>query len=512
MASLRAGVMTAYVRRPFTRWTGDRYGAARRTPSRAGKPLAGARARGSGSLSRSHRVAVRPASHCGVPARCSAELDEPPLPYVGVRAERRLVDEPRRPLREPVPIASRPKNPTFGLSMIAVREDAARGLLEHVLRRPAAHLSSRRDAARRARRGGGRGTARAPRASAPSTCGRSSGACRPRAPSWRVEVERAPRAGVVAVRAGRARARSASAVARRPSGPATAAERDGSVHDRSSRCRRVDRVRAASSVRDGAPARPGPEAAGRGPPSGAGRRASSRARRTRCLRSPEELVRALAGQRDRHVTCRELREREEPERREVGDRLVELTRRALEIDAARPRAKARARGGRCRSAEATARASGELVGVAVLRSRREKVLTGSLMLPRHQRDDQARVEAAARASPRAARRSSAGAGRPRRSGSTSSACIARPAAAAQSRLRPRVSPVRARPHARRSTDEPMPGEELADARERRARRRARSRASGRRRSPRSRDRRRRGRWRAGSSARRRTRRRSPTRA
>ena len=57
-------------------------------------------------------------------------------------------------------------------------------MLEQPLVFEPGHLQPRRECRRSTRRGGGRGTAHAPRASAPSTRGRSSGACRRRAPSW----------------------------------------------------------------------------------------------------------------------------------------------------------------------------------------------------------------------------------------------------------------------------------------------------------------------------------------
>ena len=114
-----------------------------------------------------------------------------------------------------------------------------------------------------------------------------------------------------------------------------------------------------------------------------------------CLRvAAEQLVGALPRERDGHVPRGELGEREEAERREVGERLVQLPDELGEVDlrlcvrelelvvvgaedvrrrSARPRA-------RCRRSSVKPT---------------ENVLTGSDMLLGHQRDDQARVEPAA---------------------------------------------------------------------------------------------------------------------
>ena len=110
----------------------------------------------------------------------------------------------------------------------------------------------------------------------------------------------------------------------------------------------------------------------------------------------EQLVGALSRERDGHVLRGELR-------RGRGSRATRGRRRGSSSDqtsSARSTvcvgvARARARGDRCRRARRRSAASASSLSSPASAKPIEKVLTGSRHVPRHQRDDQARVEAAA---------------------------------------------------------------------------------------------------------------------
>ena len=88
-----------------------------------------------------------------------------------------------------------------------------------------------------------------------------------------------------------------------------------------------------------------------------------------------------------------------PSAREIGERLVDVPDELLEVDGVVRSRRARARGGRCRTCAATQRAIGEL---ACRRPRRNRPRTSSPAaadVRGHERDDQARVEAAAQHRP-----------------------------------------------------------------------------------------------------------------
>ena len=266
----------------------------------------------------------------------------------------------------------------------------------------AAHLDAVGGSARRTRPRRGRGTAPAPRASAPSTRGRSSGACRRRA---RV------------ARRGRASARSGSSTTP-PSARSDDGARSDSVPARASAPRHEARRegRRPCPVRSwragGSPGRPRAARAAAVPnrrarvargradaarAAGRGRRTPARAASAAADASvaAEQLVGALAGERDRDVLGGELaRARRNPsdDRSASGSSRCQ-TSSARSTPARRTRA--RAHGDRCRDASrriARRRARCRLAGLA--EADRER-LDGLGHVPRHQRDDQARVETAA---------------------------------------------------------------------------------------------------------------------
>jgi hypothetical protein len=110
--------------------------------------------------------------------------------------------------------------------------------------------------------------------------------------------------------------------------------------------------------------------------------------------SAEELVGALAGERHRHVSRGELGECGEAERGEVRERLVELPNEGLEVDRALGHGQLElvVVGSHRGCDEPGVR---ELVLVAVFREADGEGFDGLAHVPRHQRDDEARVDAAA---------------------------------------------------------------------------------------------------------------------
>ena len=215
------------------------------------------------------------------------------------------------------------------------------------------------------------------------------------------------------------------------------------------------------------------------------------------------------------MTCsaRELAERQEAERREVGERLVEVPDERREVVRVARASSTSSSWWSAPSASATRRASGSSESSPAKPT--ENVLTGSVHVPRHQRDDQARVEAAAehRAERHVAHQAHAHRlVELRRARSPPTRSAERATVVGRRR---RVVPPALEPGRAVLDDQALAGLQLADLLQRRHRRPARSRASGRRRSPRGRARRRRGRWRGRTSARsrrRRRRRRSRSRA
>ena len=139
----------------------------------------------------------------------------------------------------------------------------------------------------------------------------------------------------------------------------------------------------------------------------AGRRAAQgAARRPRQHRPPlgdrrramapvpaQQLVRALARQRHCHVLPREPAERDEADRGEVGERLVEMPDELSRSTSCR-RSGARAHDGRCRTSRPPVARRRARCSSARPAKPTENVLTGSVTMLGHQRDDQARVETA----------------------------------------------------------------------------------------------------------------------
>ena len=86
------------------------------------------------------------------------------------------------------------------------------------------------------------------------------------------------------------------------------------------------------------------------PPRGRGRRVSARDRGDLVLAvAAEQLVGALAGERDGHVLARQPAEQQEAEAGDVGDRLLEVPERLVEQAGMVGGGGRRARGGRCRA-------------------------------------------------------------------------------------------------------------------------------------------------------------------
>ena len=91
----------------------------------------------------------------------------------------------------------------------------------------------------------------------------------------------------------------------------------------------------------------------------------------------EQLVGALAGERDGHVSARELAQRQEAERRQVGERLVEVPDERRQVVVARVERPARARGGRRRARRRRGARRGSSESSPAKPT--AKVLTGSVM-------------------------------------------------------------------------------------------------------------------------------------
>ena len=169
------------------------------------------------------------------------------------------------------------------------------------------------------------------------------------------------------------------------------------ARSRSTGCRRGERSRptGASAGDRRAAAAPGRERPGAG-----SRCQAAEQRRGAVLPvAAEQLVGALSRERDGDVLRRELGERVEAERRQVGKRLVEIPDELLEVDGIVDEARARARDARCRTRWRRGGRRQARCRPRPRRSRRRTSCTGSSHVPRHQRDDQARVEAAAQHRP-----------------------------------------------------------------------------------------------------------------
>ena len=301
-----------------------------------------------------------------------------------VRAEQVVGDRAARLRAEPV-VDRGVEEADLRLVDDPVRDEAARGVLEHVLRLEAPHLQRRPGSSRRARRAGGRGTARAPRASAPSTRGRSSGACRRRARAARRGRAR-PAAGRRARRRGAYEiARSAALPSRSASGPRTSSRRSpasSAAAHREQPLGRIRRPRASRPAGAGArgratPPRAWPCATAPGIALPACRRARPRgasgSRRAARPRPGRRARRSRAARRARDSARK-------PSDGEIGERLVEVPDELGEVDRLLARTRARARGGRCRACSATKPRVGELVALAGLaRTRPRTSCTGSLM-------------------------------------------------------------------------------------------------------------------------------------
>ena len=153
----------------------------------------------------------------------------------------------------------------------------------------------------------------------------------------RVEIERRRRADRASARSPGARPRaSRSPAVASASSPRTSRRRSASSRRPLIASSRSRRSPAASVAPRAGPTRaPGRRARAPAPRSGRGSAAASRATSSARAVLPvaaEQLVGALAGERDRHVLRRELGEREEAERRQVGERLVEMPDELRQVD------------------------------------------------------------------------------------------------------------------------------------------------------------------------------------